>query len=195
MDAHHRLDQFRRAAGVADAEAGHRVGLGKAVQKNRALGHAGQRRDAGVLPLKGQLGVNLVGDHEQVVALGQAGDRLERLAGHRAAGGVGGEVQHERLGLGRDCLLDRLGGDGESVLSEARHGHRHAVGQRDAGRVADIARFVVNDLIAGIDDGPQRDVERLADADADEDLRLRIVAHAESPGDVAADGRTQLGQA
>ena len=165
------------------------------MQKNRALGHAGQRRDAGVLPLKGQLGVNLVGDHEQVVALGQAGDRLERLAGHRAAGGVGGEVQHERLGLGRDCLLDRLGGDGESVLGEARHGHRHAVGQRDAGRVADIARFVVNDLIAGIDDGPQRDVERLADADADEDLRLRVVAHAESPGDVAADGRTQLGQA
>ena len=129
VDAHHRVDQFRRSAGVADAEAGHRVGLGKAVQKDRALGHPGQRRDADVFPLERQLGVNLVGDHQQVVPFGQAGDLHQHFAGHGAAGRIGRKIQNQRLALRRDDALDRLRRHGKAILGKTRHRHRNTVRQ------------------------------------------------------------------
>src|SRR6266481_2974660 len=46
MNAHHRLDNRRLSAGVADTKSSHRVSLGKAVQENRPLPHPWQGRDA-----------------------------------------------------------------------------------------------------------------------------------------------------
>src|SRR6266436_5389750 len=50
-----------------------------------------------------------------------------------------------------------------------------AVHQLHAWVIRDVAGFVIENFVAGIDDGPQRDVQALAHADRDEDFRIRIV--------------------
>ena len=188
VDAHHGLDEFGRTAGVADAEAGHGVSLGKAVQEDGAFGHAGQRGDADMLALEGEFRIDLVGEDDEVVAADDVGDIQEFVAGHGAAGGIGGEVEHERLAARGDGAFEGRGGDGELVFGGAGNGDGDAVGQGDAGAVADVAGFVVDDFVAGIDDSAEGEVEGLGDADGDEDLGLGIVLDTEVPGDAGADG-------
>ena len=80
-----------------------------------------------------------------------------------------------RLPRGAQCL----GGQRKIVLRISRHGHRLAVGQRDARMIADVARLVKHHLVARIHERAERDVERLGNADGDEDFVLRPVADAE----------------
>ena len=79
-----------------------------------------------------------------------------------------------------------LGGD---------HRHRHGVGQHDAGRVGDITRFVIDHLVAGVEQRAQRDVDGFGNADGDEHLACGIIGHAEESIDVAGDGFAQREQA
>ena len=92
MDPRHGADQRLGAASEADAETGHGVGFGKAVQKNRALPHARQAGDANVFALKGELGIYLVSNHDEIMFHCQIRNGLQFFAGHRAAGGIGGEI-------------------------------------------------------------------------------------------------------
>ena len=61
---HHGIDERRRTAGVADAEAGHGISLRETVQEDGALGHARQRGDGHVFSLEGQLRIDLVGENQ-----------------------------------------------------------------------------------------------------------------------------------
>ncbi len=70
-----------------------------------------------------------------------------------------------------------------------------SVCQRNAGRVADVARFVVDDFIAWIDERSQGDVERFAHSHRDQDLPPRIVPDAESRIEADRDGVAQSRQA
>ena len=194
VDLHHRLDDLRRPAGVADAEAGHGIGLGKTVQKNRALQHPGQGGDADVLPLEGEFGIDLVSDHQQIVAPHDGGDLLQVGVGHGAAGRVGREIQHQRLAPGSDDLLDVLRANREAVFRLAGHSYGHAVRHGDAGRVTDVARFVINDLIARIDQRAERDIHGLAHADGDEDLVGWVVRQPEPPLQADGNGLAQFEQ-
>ena len=61
--------------------------------------------------------------------------------------------------------------------------------------IGDIARLVIKNLVAGIHNRPQRDVERFADANGHEDFRLRIVLNVKIVRDISADGLAQFQQA
>ena len=105
-------------------KAGHRIRLGEAVQKNRPFAHAGQGSDADMLAFEGQLGVNLVGDDEQVVPQDHLGNSQQFGARHRAAGRIGREIQHQHFAPRRDRFLDGFGRDGETVFRPAGDRHR-----------------------------------------------------------------------
>ena len=122
MDAHHGVNNSRRAAGVTDAKTGHGVGLGKTVQENRPLLHAGERGDADVFAFKGQLGIDFVSDDQQVAARGQRGDFLQLRAAHGSAGRVGGEIQHQRLAFGSNGFFDGRRRHGKGVFRAAGDG-------------------------------------------------------------------------
>ena len=113
--------------------------------------HAGQAGDADVFAFEGQFGVNLIGDHDQVMLHCQIGYGLQFLARHRTAGGVGREIENEHLALVRDRRLDGGGGDAKLFLRPAFHRDGYSVGQRDGRRVAHITGFVIDHFIARID--------------------------------------------
>ncbi len=91
----------------------------------------------------------------------------------RAAGGIARQIQHEQFAARLPRGAERFGGEREVVLGERRHGHGHAMRERDARMIADVARLVKHHLVAGIDERAEGDVERLAHADGDEDFVFR----------------------
>ena len=188
VDLHHGLTQRRRSTGIAETPAGHGEGFAEAVEEHGALSHAGVFDDALVLAsVVKQLAVDLIGEDEQIVLHGKGGDLFQLLRGHDAAGGIRGEVQRDDLGLRRDGFLHIGGHEGEVVFLTRVHHDGHAVGHLDAGAVADVAGLVVDDFVARIQNGAEGDVERLADADGDEDLGLRVVGDAELLFHILAD--------
>ena len=54
---------------------------------------------------------------------------------------------------------------------------------------------MIKDLVAGIDDGPQGDVEAFANANGHEDFRFRVVVDVIGLLQVRADGLAELDQA
>ena len=81
------------------------------------------------------------------------------------------------------------------MLRRTRDRHGDPMRQQDAGRIADVARFVIEHLVARVHDRAQRDVQRFTDADGDQDLFLRVVRDAEFLCHVTADCFAQLEQA
>ena len=67
--------------------------------------------------------------------------------------------------------------------------------ERDARRIADVARLVIHDLVAGIDERAAGEIEPLADADGDDDFVFRRVADVEILLDVFVDGAAQFDEA
>ena len=156
---------------VADPPAGHRERLGEAVEGEGALGHAGQGRDAAVL----RIGVDevlegLVREHEEVVAPGGVGDRLELGRPEDAAGGIVGRVEEDRPRPRGDPLR-------EVGLRQHLVGplvERHADGYRprepDEGVVGDPARGEQQHLVARVEAGPGSERDALLDPDGDDDV-------------------------
>ena len=62
-------------------------------------------------------------------------------------------------------------------------------------RIADVARLVIHDLVAGIDERAAGEVQPLADADGDDDFVFRRVADVEILLDVFVDGAAQFDEA
>ena len=76
VDFGHGSDDLRRAKGVADAPAGHGVGFGETVEKKGALFHPGQSGEADVrFAAIREVAVNFIGDDDEIVRFGEAGDR------------------------------------------------------------------------------------------------------------------------
>ena len=64
-----RLNKFDGRSNIAYAPSGHRIGLGKTVERNRAIRHARHCANAHMLPtVIDELFVNLVRNHNQVVS-------------------------------------------------------------------------------------------------------------------------------
>jgi len=192
---HHRLNERRRAARVTDAPAGHRERLGKSVQENRAFLHAGNARDARVHALKRQLGINFVAQHDEIFFHRELRDGFDLRAVARAAGGIARQVEHQNFAARLPCGAERVHGEREAVLRKRRHGHGDAVRERDARRIADVARLVIHHLVAGIDERAAGEVEAFADADGDDDFIFRRVDDVEILLDVFADGTAQFDEA
>src|SRR5699024_10882880 len=70
----HRVDRRLREEAVAESPAGHRVSLREAVEQDRPLYHAWERRQRDMLALVDQLTVYLVGQHGQVMLNRQVRD-------------------------------------------------------------------------------------------------------------------------
>ena len=194
MHFHHRLDERRRAARIADAPAGHGEGLGKSVQKNGALLHAGNAGDARVHTFKRQLGINFVAQHDQIFFDGELRDGLDLRAVAGAAGGIARQIQHEQFAARLPRGAQRFDGQRKIIFCERRHGHGEAVRERDARRITDVTRLMKHHLVAGIDERAAREIERFAHADGDDDFVFRRVADGIIFLDVFADGAAQFNQ-
>ena len=67
-----------------------------------SLIYAGLKRGFDRAAFERELRVNLIREHDQVVTLDEFRDLFQFLACHRAAGRVGGEVEHHNFAAGRD---------------------------------------------------------------------------------------------
>ena len=109
LDAGQRLDQPLIADGEADAPAGHGVGLGQRGELDRDVDGARDLQDRGRrLAVEIDLGIGEIGQHEQVVLLGEARRPPGRSRDRRPrAVGIGGIVEHQRRRL-RHRMAHRL---------------------------------------------------------------------------------------
>ena len=89
---------------------------------------------------------------------------------------VVGVAQEDGLGPGRDRGLDLLSGNPELGRIGRGQRHRDTAGEGDARAIGHEARLVVDDLVAGVDDGSQGGVQALAGADGDHQLVARHIA-------------------
>ncbi len=165
------------------------------MQEDGAFTHFRQRGDGGVRVVVGELGVNLVGDDEQVVLAADRGDLLQFRTGHDAAGGIAREVHQQHFGPRRDRGTKRVGTQLELVFLTRADRHGLAMRERNARAVGDVARLVIKHLVAGIDHRAQRKIEAFGNAHRDENLRRRIVSQAVIGRDVLRDRFPQLHQA
>ena len=159
----HHLGDLLVGAGVADAPAGHGVCLGHAVDEDGALlGIGAEGGEAGELPsVIGQAGVDLVGDDVEVGLLAHGGQGLQLLLAVHHAGGVGGVVEHDGLGLGGDGPLQLAGGELEVLGLGGGDHHGHAAHHLDELIVADPVGRGQDHLVAGVDQGPQSQVHQV----------------------------------
>src|ERR1017187_8745880 len=135
------------------------------MEENRPFLHTRQRGDGAVFAGVGELAVDLVGQHQQIVVNADTGDFLDFFGGQRGSRRVGREIQHDRFGVRRDGGRNVFGGQREFILDTGTDRFGNAVHQPDTRVIRDVARLVIEDFFAGIDDGPQRDVQTLAHAD------------------------------
>ncbi len=182
---HHGVGERGWSACIADAEACHGESLGKPVQEDGSFAHSGKRGDGDVFcVVVGEFRVDFVGEYDEVVFDAKRGDAFEFFAGLGGSGGVAGKVHHERARARGDALLELLGCEAEVVGGEGGHGNGDAVCEGDTGVVGDVARLVVQHLVAGVDDGAKGEINGFGNADGDDDFGLWVVGDFEVTIDV-----------
>ena len=90
--------------------------------------------------------------------------------------GIVGVVDDEHLGPVCDMLLQLLQGDAVAVAVGEAHRHGPAAGGLDDGGIRDPGRLQIHDLIPGIDEGADRQVDGELAAGGDHDAFGGIVA-------------------
>ena len=178
---------------IADAPAGHGIGLGDAVDQQGTLldfGADGGQADK-LLIVIDQMVIDLVGDHVQVVLHAHLGDGLQLAAGVHHSGGVGGVVQDHALGLGGDGCGQLLRGDLEVLRLRGLDHHRHAAHHPDQLDVAHPVWGRQDHLVAGIHQRPQRRIDAGLCAAGHRDLG-RLIVHAAVLLQPLAHGLAQL---
>ena len=181
MHAHHHIQNLPRRAGIAHAPARHGKRLGKAIQRDRPLPHARNRRERDVRPAGiRQLGIDFVGNHHNIRAVQRLRKRLHVLRLHHAAGGVVRIWEDDRLGSRRKLRPQHLRRQTEAILRRRLHRHAHAAGEHHAGHIGYIAGIGNQHLIARLNQRAQRKINALARADRDHNLARGIIAHAEA---------------
>ena len=119
-------DQPRREHAVAEAPAGHRVGLREAVEDHRLLEHAVELRDR--LRLLARRRCASRSRRSGRSGRGRAPDRRcasGRPSGSRRRSGLRRRVQDDQLRLRREALLERVEVEREAALLDQRHRHAH----------------------------------------------------------------------
>ena len=150
LDREDRVDQLGGGDEPADLPAGEAEGLAAARDGDRALARAGQASRSGCARRahrEGQVLVDLVGDDEGVVLVGELDDEFEGLAVEHRAGRVVRGVDQDDAGAVGDGVA-QLVEIGSEVGSAQRHGHVDAAGQRDHRGVRVVERLEGDDLVA-----------------------------------------------
>lgn len=78
--------------------------------------------------------------------------------------------------------------EAEIVIGASFDADGDAAGEDDGGAVGDEAGLVVDDFVAGVEDGTEGDIDGFGDADGDEDFVEGVVVAAEMLCDVGGDG-------
>ena len=176
LQAAHDLRNGRRRGRVADAPAGHRVGLGHAVDDDcLVVDRLAEGRDGRVLlAVIDELLVNLIGNHIEPARHGQLGDLAKLIAAEDRARRVARRVDQQHLrALGhKGCQIARLGDI--VVLALRLHKHRHAARQADHLRIGNPARRGDDHLVAGVEQRAQRRIDGELRAVGNDNLGRRI---------------------
>ena len=166
----HGRDQVRGPGGPADLPAGEGEGLARAGDRHRPVEHArqGGDRDVGVA-VEGQVLVDLVGDHDEVVATGDVRDGGELALVEHASGRVVRAVQQDHPGAVGDDGLELVGV--EAVVGCAQ-GHRASYAARELDRraVAVVVGLADDHLVTRVDQPEHGRCDRLGGAGRDHDL-------------------------
>ena len=140
----------------------------------------------------GQLGIDLIGDHHDLRVPQHLGQSLQVLPLHNAAGGVGGEGQHQRLGAGGNGGLQLLRRQAELVLCLQLHIDRDTPRHLGERSVADKGWDGDDNLVPRVQQHPQGEIQRLAAPYCDQDLAGVVVFQAEPAVQIAGDLPPQL---
>ncbi|MCY1296504.1 hypothetical protein D9M70_458930 [compost metagenome] len=189
LDHVHGLDELKRTGSVADAPAGHGIGLGDAVHRQRAVIKAGLDFDRGreLEVAIGQVLVHVVGQHPDMRMLHQhVRQRLQFGMAVGSARRVGRRVEDEPLGLRRNRLVQVLRREFEVVFLGGRDEHRRAAAQRHHFRIGDPVGRRDDDFIARVQGRHERVEKNLLSAGADNRLGggvIKVVLALELLGD------------
>ena len=156
-EARHRRHELGRQDRMAHPPAGHRVGLREAVEDDRALRHARQRRDRDVLALVDDPAVDLVGQDRDVAVAGDIGDADEVLAREHAARRVCRRVEDDQLRPRRHQADELVRVETEVVLLADRDRYRRSANEARHRLVDRKARVRVDDLVALLRQGEDRE--------------------------------------
>jgi len=156
------LDQRLWVISPAEPPAGHRIGLGEAVDDDGALGHPRERSDRRRRLTVSNPPIDLVGHHPKIVPLGEDGQPLQIRHGYRGAGWIGRGIEDDEPGLARDRGLDLVEIEGAPAGQVGADRHRHAAAEAHHRGVDRKARVGEDHLVARRDGGQ----------DAVEDVRL-----------------------
>ena len=95
-----RIRDRRRSDGPSHAPSGDTVGFRKAIDGDRAIGHAVEARDRDVLGVVvDDVLVNFVGDGDDIELDAEIANQFEFRQGEHFAGGIVRRVQNDRLGV------------------------------------------------------------------------------------------------
>ena len=144
-----------------------------------------------VIPVVAELRVDLVADHDQVMLDREGGNPSQILFGDRGSRRIVGEVEHQELGAVGNQRLEQPAVKAKTLLATSLRGHRAPMRHSHDGCVRDVARLVVQDLVAGVQQGPNREIHGLTDPDRDQDFLVRVVGELEGARDVVRDGAAQ----
>ena len=140
----------------------------------------------------GQLSVDLVRKHIQIMLYAQLRDGPQVFPCHDGSCGIVGEGQDQDLGSVRDLLFQILRLEAELVLFLQFHHHGLSAGQTGAGIVGNIAGSGNQDLVSGIDHGPEHKVDGFGSAHGDKDLAVIVVAQVLGPFHICGHFHLQL---
>ncbi len=175
-------------------DSGEGEGLGGRGDRDRALAHAGQGAQREVLPVVGEVLVDLVGDDQEVAGDGELGDGGQLFAGEDHAGGVVGGVEQQQAGAGPDGV-----GEGVEVGAEVGgaegEGDPLGSGHGDAGGVGVVEGLEGDDLVARLQEGEHGRGDRLGGAGGDQDFAVGVEGQAVPAPLVLGDCLAQLGDA
>ena len=171
--------QDRFGAGrVANAPAGHRIGLGDAVQHQRAVIQIGadiENVDEGHI-IQTDVFVHVVRSNQHLRVLAQhCAQGRQFVAGVNRAGGVGRAVDNEQFSLRGDRRFQLRRGDLEALLDTRFDDDRLAICQNHDIRIRHPVRRGDDDFVAWIDDRLRQVEKALLAAARDQNLFGRVV--------------------
>ncbi len=147
-----------------------------------------------MLHIIGDRRVYLVRDDEKIARYGERRDLFQRRPADGRPGRIRGIVEQDGLGLCGNQRLEFLKVYFKIIGRGSRKDHRHSADQRHVRGVGHIARLDKDDLVAGIDDAAQSDIEPLADAHGDDDVSIGIVVGVIFTLDIFSDETAELRQ-
>ena len=138
--------------------------------------------------------VDLVGQDDDVALAGDVGNGFQVGAGEHAAGRVVGRVDDDQPGLAGDQRAELVGVEAKAAFFAERHGHGGGADEADHALVDRKAGVGIEDLVARVDQGQDREEHDRLTARGDHHVR-RVDVQAAPAFQVARDRLAQLGQA